>query len=113
MILVVGGAASGKLEYVRSLGYDAESIADGVMDSRPALVNLQKIVAADPEMAPGLLDDLIEKEVVACDEVGSGVIPVTRDLREAREATGRLCNQLATHAERVIRLVSGIPVVIK
>ena len=60
-----------------------------------------------------LLPDLLQKEVVACCEVGSGVIPLQYAQRQAREATGRLCVQLAAHAEKVIRMVAGIPVVIK
>jgi len=51
--------------------------------------------------------------VVVCDEVGSGVIPLEKRDREAREATGRLCVLLAREAERVVRVVAGIPVVLK
>ena len=167
MKLVVGGAASGKLEYVRSLGYDNSQLADATLDERPVLYNLQDLVAAsvqgvqgaqdargaqdavvasaqgaqgvqdtvaasvqDAQDAQGaqdtvvasvqdvqdvraLLSPLLEKEIVVCDEVGSGVIPTTQIEREIREATGRLCNQLAQKAESVVRLVAGIPTKIK
>lgn len=113
MILVVGAAASGKLDYVRSLGYGSESISDGFIGDAPVVANLQNLVAADPATAPNLFDELSKKEVVVCDEVGSGIIPISREQREAREATGRLCNRLATVANKVVRLVCGIPVVIK
>ena len=59
------------------------------------------------------LDALLGKEVVVCDEVGSGIIPLSARDRQAREATGRLCIQLAARATRVVRLVCGIPTVIK
>ena len=113
MILVIGGAASGKRTYLVSLGYSPEQIADGVLDHRKVLYGLEKLVAADPEGAEGLLPALLEKEAVACCEVGSGVIPIRYEQRRAREATGRLCVQLAAQAEKVVRMVAGIPVVIK
>lgn len=113
MILVVGGKASGKREYVLSLGYREDQLADGVLDEKPVLLDLQDMVLADPENAPSLLPELLKKEVVVCDEVGSGVIPMGKDRRLGREATGRLCCRLAERAEQVVRMVSGIPTVIK
>lgn len=113
MILILGGAASGKRTYLDSLGYGPEDISDGVLDERKVLYGLEKLVFADPEGAEGLLPALLEKEAVACSEVGSGVIPLQYEQRRAREATGRLCVLLAQRADRVVRLVAGIPTVIK
>lgn len=113
MILVIGARASGKLEYVKSLGYSDSDIANGVLDGRKVVYNLQNVVFRDPENAPNLLDELLQKEVVVCDEVGSGVIPLERSERLAREATGRLCIQLAKRASCVVRLVCGLATVIK
>ncbi len=113
MILVIGARSSGKRAYVEALGYGPETIADGVLDDRPVLYNLQNITMADPEGAPALLESLKDKEVVVCDEVGSGVIPLEKARRLGREATGRLCCQLAREATQVVRLVAGIPTVIK
>ena len=113
MILVVGGRGSGKREYVLSLGYTPEQMADGVLDEKPVLLDLQDIVMNDVENAPALLPELLKKKVVVCDEVGSGVIPLGKDRRLGREATGRLCCRLAEQATRVVRMVSGIPTIIK
>ena len=113
MILIIGGAASGKRTYLASLGYSPEDIADGVSDDKKVLYGLEKLVADHPESADDLLPMLLQKEAVACCEVGSGVIPLHYEQRRAREATGRLCVQLAARAEKVVRLVAGIPVVIK
>ena len=113
MILVIGARASGKRDYVASLGYSPAEIADGVLDDKPVLYNLQNMTMPDPEGAPDLFDALMKKEVVVCDEVGSGVIPLEKAQRLGREATGRLCCRLAAEAERVVRLVAGIPTVIK
>jgi len=113
MILVVGGAASGKYEYIRSLGYSPEQISEEVSSPAPVMYALEKAVALDIDGAPLLFDSLLRKEVVSCCEVGSGVIPIEKNDRAFREACGRLCVQLAKEAEKVVRLVSGIPVVIK
>ena len=113
MLLILGGAASGKRSYLASLGYEPEDIADGVLDDKKVLYGLEKLVSDDPEGADGLLPALLQKEAVACCEVGSGVIPIRYEQRQAREATGRLCIQLAARAEKVIRMVAGIPTIIK
>ncbi len=112
MILVIGAAASGKRDYVRSLGYREEDISADLAGG-PVLAELQDLVSADPMAAEGLLPRLLEKEVVICNEVGSGVIPMSFHDRMSREQTGRLCVQLARRAKRVVRLVCGIPTVLK
>ena len=113
MILILGGAASGKRTYLEALGYGPKDISDGVLDDKKALYGLEKLVANHPEGAEALLPALLEKEVVACCEVGSGVIPMHYEQRRAREATGRLCVLLAARADKVVRLVAGIPILIK
>jgi len=113
MVLIIGGAGSGKRDYVKSLGYTETDIADGRINDCDVVYNLQNIVFDDPGHAPELFERLLTKEVVVCDEVGSGIIPLTSKERMAREATGRLSIRLAERAERVVRLVCGIPVVIK
>lgn len=113
MLLIVGGEGSGKKTFALSLGYTDNEIADAVLDERPVLYHLEQMVFADPECADAILPALAEKEVVICNEVGSGVIPVDRAERIGREATGRLCVLLAQKASCVVRMVSGIPAVIK
>lgn len=68
---------------------------------------------ADHTRTQELYDALADKEVVICNEVGSGVIPVERNVRLGREAAGRLCVLLAKDAEAVVRMVCGIPTIIK
>ena len=113
MILVVGGAGAGKLDYVKSLGYSDGDIADGLLDDRKVVYHLQNIVFNEPDRAPALLETLLTKEVVVCNEVGSGIVPLNARERLAREATGRLCIRLAACATRVVRLVCGVAIVIK
>ncbi|MBQ8264638.1 MAG: bifunctional adenosylcobinamide kinase/adenosylcobinamide-phosphate guanylyltransferase [Oscillospiraceae bacterium] len=113
MLLIIGGEASGKRSYAKSLGFTVDMMADAVIDDRPCIFHLERLVMASPGTSDELLPRLLEKEVIICCEVGSGVIPVGKMLREGREAVGRLCIKLAANADCVVRMVSGIPVVIK
>ncbi len=107
MILVVGGRCAGKLAYVQSLGYDEKEIAYAVLDKKPVLYHLEQMDFPLDEAI------LLKKEVVICDEVGSGIVPLAREQRERREEIARLCTQLAKEAQSVVRLVAGIPVKLK
>lgn len=113
MILIVGSAGSGKRSFVKSLGYSDADLAAATLDHRPVLTHLEQMVFADPAHADSLLTQLLQKDVVLCREVGSGVMPVKDAERLGREATGRLCILLAQHATCVIRMVCGIPMFLK
>jgi len=113
MILIIGGMGSGKGQYVLDMGYSPDDISNDINDDKPVLADLQDLVFAAPDNAMELLPALEKKQVILCDEVGSGIIPVERNTREGREATGRLCILLAKQAKKVIRMVCGIPQEIK
>lgn len=114
MILVIGAISSGKLDYVKSLGYKDDDISDADLNSeKKVLYNLQDLVEPDLEISSELIDNLMQKEVVICNEVGSGVIPIEPYQRLKREQTGRLCCKLAEKADKVVRMVAAIPSTIK
>lgn len=105
MILVVGGIASGKSTFARSLGFTAHDVAHARVDEL-----LARTSAAD---LPHLVDALAEKRLVICTEVGSGLVPADAEERTARERIGRGCAALAARATSVVRMVCGIPCVLK
>lgn len=74
-----------------------------------------EISTADNKTYPAdqWLTNLLDKEVIVCNEVGSGIIPMLASERMYREQTGRLCTLLASRAEHVIRMVCGIAVNLK
>ena len=114
MILILGGFASGKRTFAReTLGYAPAQMADGRLDQLPVVFNVQDLVAKNPEAAPALLEPLCEKQVVIVNEVGAGLIPMDARERLVREATGRLTIRLAQRADTVIRMVAGLPQIIK
>lgn len=102
MILVVGGLASGKRAYAESLGFTAEEMAFDVHE--------RVRVGEDAAL---LAEKLAAKGVVTCAEVGSGIVPIDAGERAWRDEVGRLCQQLAAQADAVVRMVCGIPVVLK
>ena len=117
MILIVGAESSGKRELARSLGYADDDIADSKWDDKPVLCHLESMifqaVYADEYDKDLWLERLRGKAVIICNEVGSGVVPMEKKQRAAREETGRICTRLAAEAETVVRMVCGIPMVLK
>ncbi len=112
MILVIGGFAAGKRTYVREeLGYTDAQMADAALDGRPVVYNAQDMALTRP--AGELADALAEKDVVISCEVGAGIVPIDPQERRFREAAGRLNALLARRADRVVRVVCGLPQVIK
>ncbi len=113
MILVVGGEGAGKRTFAQSLGYRETDMADACLDERPVVFHTERLVFGDMEGMDKLYEELLKKEIIICNEVGSGVIPMNRTERLGREATGRLCALLAGKADAVVRVVCGIPTIIK
>ena len=111
MMLVTGGVASGKRTYARSLGFSEEDFSSAPWDGAPVLVDAQEL--ARGQVTAGLLDALGRKDVVILTEVGSGVVPMGAGERAWRERAGRLACQLANRAACVVRMVCGIPQVLK
>ena len=107
MILIVGGYAAGKRAYARDvLGYRDEDMSRDVRSPAPVLYGLED--APDTPLAY-----LLRKDVVICQEVGAGLVPVDAGERARREAVGRLCIALSREADRVVRVVCGVGMVIK
>jgi adenosyl cobinamide kinase/adenosyl cobinamide phosphate guanylyltransferase len=114
MILVVGGFAAGKREFIKSeYGYGDGDIADAVLDDRPVLSALHNWARENSAEDGALFERLLQKDVVICDEVGCGVVPIDPAERKWRDDVGRLCARLAARADRVVRVVCGVPTVIK
>lgn len=65
------------------------------------LAYTQRLCAEQPEL------------VVVSDEVGSGVVPISKEERLWREAVGRALCVVAEHAESVTRVMCGIGVRLK
>ena len=107
MIFITGPLYSGKRDYVQALldCTEEELRARAVWDVQDR--------AADCADLNALADELARFEVVIATEVGGGVVPVDPAQRAAREAAGRLRCLLAQRAQRVVRVLCGLPLVLK
>ena len=120
MIVVTGGIASGKKTFLESCGVDLTCVFDAREPQKTA-VSLADATAVfhaeelvrEGELANSVFEQLLSKQVLTCTEVGSGVIPLTWDDRQFRERAGSLSSSLAKEADCVVRMVCGIPVVLK
>ncbi len=126
MILVIGGAYQGKLEYVRRRFHiQSEEVFDGEMDSYDMLVRKKVILNFHLLIKRYLNDgmavfDEVDKIlaqnpdlIIITDEIGYGIVPLDPFDRRYREETGRVCCYLAKEASEVIRVLCGIPTKIK
>lgn len=113
MILVIGGQGAGKRGYVKSLGFSDNDMAVAVLDEKPVFADLHVFLKDRDEVEDDVLAMLLRKEVVICNEVGCGIVPMDAGERAWRDRVGRTCALLAARAERVVRVCCGIPVCIK
>ena len=120
MIVVTGGVASGKKTFLEEYGIDLTCVFDA-RDSQASAVSLADATVVfhveelvrEGALARGVFEQLLSKQVLTCTEVGSGVIPLTWDDRQFRERAGSLSSSLAKEADCVVRMVCGLPVVLK
>lgn len=101
-LLIVGAAGQEKIRY-------AKGCADVLDHAHLVIRDMMKAGVAHEEM----LASLLSHEAVICDEVGSGVVPVDVFERLWREEVGRLCCDLAQNAQTVVRVVCGLPQILK
>ena len=109
MILLIGGAYQGKYAYAKE-----HYAKDHVIYNRyHEMVRQQLQAGEDPLDQARLLIEKEENQVIISDEVGYGLVPIDAFEREYREKVGRVNCFLAKEAERVIRIVCGMPLQIK
>ena len=114
MILVVGGLGAGKKCYVReTLGYREDDIAKEIHDEKAVLLDLQEYIRQAGTFREEWFAALCTKQVVVCNEVGCGVVPVDAEERRWRDDVGRACARLAAEASAVVRVSCGVPQAIK
>lgn len=116
-ILVIGGAAQGKRAFAQArLGLSDEDFASGAVCAPNEITHARAVDGlhlltrrfAESDFLP-----LLRGKIVLCDEIGCGVVPAVREEENWRERTGRLLCALAGEADVVVRVVAGIPQVIK
>ncbi len=100
MIFIIGGMYQGK-------GYLAEQMGGKI------LKDLHLKVREYMENGKEIDIDFESYDVITCNEVGCGVIPMEEFEREWREKVGRVSCEVAEKATDVFRVSAGIAVKIK
>lgn len=107
MIFIFGPLYSGKrAAAMQILGCGGEEL------KARCVWNAQELAARRDDLEE-LADELARYDAVIATEVGSGVVPADAAQRAARERAGRLSCLLAERAEAVVRVLCGIPKVLR
>lgn len=107
MIFVTGPMFAGKQEYIQNaLGLSQDAFA------AQAVLDVERLAAKTADLE-ALADELAMHKIVIASETGGGIVPIDPAERKAREAAGRLSCLLAQRAETVVRVVCGLPQILK
>lgn len=103
-VLLIGGAYQGKAALARRLYPDL-----------PRIENLHLLVRQEVAAGrdPLALVEVLAGKAITCDEIGCGIVPISREEEAWREAVGRLCCKIAEQADAVVRVAAGVPQYIK
>ncbi|MCL2632413.1 MAG: bifunctional adenosylcobinamide kinase/adenosylcobinamide-phosphate guanylyltransferase [Coriobacteriia bacterium] len=119
MILIIGGAHQGKLQFAEQAFADRTvfqcsidnpelDLSYGIINSVHFLILAQMRAGLDPEaIFSSQTGDLADK-VLICDDISSGIVPLDREMRLWRDTTGRILARLSQQSEQVYRVFCGI-----
>ena len=124
MILIVGGAYQGKLDFAKELFpgtewidgrtcREEELLSCGGIHHFHAYIEGQLRRGQPVRQLAGSIADGNPEIVIVSDEIGYGIVPVDAFDREYREKAGRICTELAVYTDKVYRVVCGIGLMLK
>ncbi|MCD7755288.1 MAG: bifunctional adenosylcobinamide kinase/adenosylcobinamide-phosphate guanylyltransferase [Firmicutes bacterium] len=115
MILIIGGAYQGKLDYARAaFGLTDDDIftcrGDRIDFSRRCIYALEEFTAHCPESVAYFQAHRAQwqNSVLICRDIFCGVVPMDAQARAWRQNTGLLCQYLSGEASQVIRIFCGL-----
>lgn len=119
MVLIIGGAYQGKLEFARDAfaleRKDIFTCAGTEIDFSKRCVNaLEEFTYACVQQGIDPVDylrdrkELWQDSILICQDVFCGVVPMDPLQRQWRHVTGRLCQYLAGQARQVSRIFCGL-----
>ena len=121
MIFIIGGEAQGKTAYAKQKFQLSNSdILDGEFCGEEILsakcIKNYHLLLKKSENPIILTERLCQQNpdvIVIMNEIGCGIIPIEKSERIWRETVGKCGCILAAHADIVIRMLCGIPEIIK
>ena len=114
MILIVGGAYQGKLDFAKdAFGItDADVHTCGAREidfSKRCIYKIEEFTYGNPDPIGYFKEHREEWQdsILICQDIFCGVVPMGAENRRWRQNTGRLCQYLAKEADQVIRIFCG------
>ena len=119
MILIIGGAYQGKLDFAKTaftLSEDDIFTCNGseIDFSKRCVNGIEKFTLAcvqngiDPSEYFKAHRDAWKDSILICEDIFCGVVPMGAEMRAWRQATGRLCQYLSREAAEVSRIFCGL-----
>ena len=109
MILIIGGAYQGKTDFAKSkFNLTDEDIFDctdktEIDTTKKCITHLEQYIKNNKEpFVPK------EDQIIICDDIFCGVVPINPTDRAWREETGRVCARLSEEATEVYRVFCGL-----
>lgn len=124
MKMYIGGANQGQLAFAqkevsdilwidgKTCSYEEIEYCGGIYDFHEYMKRMMSDGISTDDLAKKIISSN-PNIVIVSDEIGYGLVPIDRFLREYREQTGRICTALAAYSDSVIRVVMGIGIKIK
>ena len=125
MKFIIGGAFQGKTHYAEEkYGIAPEDWADGQDCSRNEIYHSRGVMhfhqfvgrsLQNGDTLDNFVDELMARNpdiIIVANELGYGIVPADSFDRRYRETDGRICTEIASRADEVIRIVCVIPTVI-
>ena len=115
MILIIGGAYQGKLDFAKeTFGLteaDMFHCTDGNIDfSKKCICDLEEFAYHHPDPVGYFRDhrEQWQDSILICRDIFCGVVPMGAENRAWRQKTGRLCQYFSREADRVSRIFCGL-----
>lgn len=125
MIVIMGGACQGKLDYAtQRFSLSAQDIEHcsaeaGLNLDKACIYNLHLYILGAVRRGENPIEfmeknlAILEDKIIICDDICSGVVPIQKENRLWRDNTGKIMQILCRNADEVVRLFCGLPEKIK
>ena len=126
MILVIGGAYQGKLDFVKNEfniyeddTYYCKYEKDFIDFNKKIIYKFDLFVLAmvkkekDPVLYVKENIDKFKEKIIICDDISCGIVPIEYEMRLLREKIGGCLSIISKNSDRVVRLFCGIPMDLK
>ena len=119
MVLIIGGAYQGKLDFAKTAFTlsedDVFTCSDSEIDFSKRCINSIEEFSltcirngVDPSEYFKAHRDDWKDSILVCEDIFCGVVPMGAEMRAWRQVTGRLCQYLSREAAAVSRIFCGL-----